>query len=104
MSSVAIPIRRGATLALTLDFFTDTTETTPLDLTGSTLTIVESNFPVNPTLVVISAATGNTKLTLVDTLTDDLVLNRNYELTIKHVQPSGNVKLRGPFIFVATDE
>jgi hypothetical protein len=102
--SVAINIRRGATLALPLDFFTDDTETVALDLTGSTLSIVESNFPVNPTLAVLNAVQGSTKLTLADTLTDDLIQRRNYELTIKQVQPGGDVVLHGPFVFVATDE
>lgn len=102
--SVAIPIRRGATLALPLDFFTDETETTPLDLSGSTLTVVESNFPTNPTLTVLSAPGGNVRLSLADTLTTGLVLHRNYELTVKQVQPGGNIALHGPFTFVATDE
>jgi hypothetical protein len=101
--SVAIPIRRGATLTTLLDFFSDSTETTPLNLTGSTLTIVESNFPVDPTLVVLSNSGGNVKLTLANTLTAALILNRNYELTLKQVQPGGDIALHGPFVFVATD-
>jgi hypothetical protein len=101
--SVAIPIRRGATLVLPLDFFTDEAETTPVDLTGSTLTVVQSNFPVDPNLVVLDADSGSTRLSLAATDTDNLVLHRNYVLTIKQVQPSSNVVLHGPFTFTATD-
>jgi hypothetical protein len=102
--SVAISIRRGATLVLPLDFFADESETTPVDLTGSTLSVVDSNFPVNPTLNVLVAASGTAKLTLSATNTANLILHRNYELTIKQVQPSTDIVLHGPFNFVATDE
>jgi hypothetical protein len=102
--SVAISIRRGATLDLPLDFFTDENETTPVDLTGSTLTVVQSNFPVDPTLNVTDAAGGSAQLFLSDANTSNLVLHRNYVLTIKHVQPNTEVVLHGPFTFNATDQ
>ena len=100
--TTAISIRRGATLDLPLDFFADATETTPIDLTGSTMSIVTSSFPVTPTLNMIDADSGGMQLLLSATNTTDLVANRVYHLTIKQVQPSGSVRLYGPFQFTAS--
>lgn len=102
--SAVIFIRRGATLNLPLDFFTDDTETTPVNLTGSTFTIVNSTFPVEPTFTVLTPATGNTKLTLSATNTANLVKGRNYLLTLRQVQGNGDIVLHGPLTFNADDQ
>lgn len=95
----AIPIRRGATLNLPLAFFADTTELVPINLTGSTLTITESTFPVAPTLTMVSATLGTMNLLLSDVNTAALTPRRNYQASIKQVQADTTVVVHGPFVF-----
>lgn len=102
--SATIPIRRGATLVLPLDFFSDAAETVPLNLTGSTLAIVDSTFPVAPTLTVLNAVNGSTELRLSATNTSNLVKRRAYVHSIKHTQANGDIKIYGPFNYVASNE
>lgn len=97
MSSILI--RRGATLNLSLGFFSDAASTVPINLTGSTLTVVNSTFPTNPTLVVTNAIGGQVTASLSDTLTAVLVAGRDYVMTIRQLQPGGSVELYGPFTF-----
>ena len=95
----SISVRRGATLNLTLGFYSDAASTIPINLTGSTLTTIQSTFPTDPTITITNATTGQVSMTMSDTLTSALVAGRDYVLTIKQVQANSSVQLYGPFTF-----
>lgn len=102
--TAAVAIRRGDTLDLLLEFFTDTDETTPLDFSGSTLSLTDSTFPVShaPILTVDSYPNGQLRLSMASTDTAQLVSRRNYQLEIKQVQPGGAVRTFGPIVFATS--
>jgi hypothetical protein len=102
MSSVAINIRRGDTLDLRLEFFSDTDETTPVDFTGSTLSLADSTFVEDPTFTTVDESGGVLSLAMTPEQTSALVARRVYQLEIRQVQPGGAVRTYGPLVFVAS--
>lgn len=93
-------IQHGATFAPLLSFFQDDAATVVVDLTGATLTITDSTFPVasTPTLTINTPTTaGLATLTLSAALTATLVIGRTYTLRIKQVSLNGTVIYNGPF-------
>ena len=95
----SILIRRGATLDLSLAFYSDAASTIPINLTGSTLSIVQSTFPTDPTMTVTNPTLGQVHVTLADNLTSLMTAGRDYVMTVKQVQTNSNVQLYGPFTF-----
>jgi hypothetical protein len=91
--SKGIPIERGETLNLVVEFFQDEADGVTLDLTGSELTISDSTFPSNaaPTLEVIDAVSGRVQFRLTHTQTYNLVTGRNYQCKIRQVTADGSV-------------
>lgn len=102
----AIPVRRGSTLRLSLEFFADEAETTPLDLTGTTLVVndPDSTFPVNPTVSITDYPGGIVTVFLSATNTRTLTASRNYSMVLDQTLANGDTVKHGPFKFVASAE
>lgn len=92
-----IQIQKGADLVLQGELFADDDETVPINLTGSTLSVIESTFPAgtDPALVVTDPANGVFSITFTDDQTEQLVSKRNYRFQIL-LTDSGGLKTHHP--------
>ena len=86
-----IQIQKGADLVLQGELFSDDAETIPINLTGSSLAVIESTFPSggDPTLAITDAANGQFTITFTDTQTATFVSKRNYRFQIELTDSGG---------------
>lgn len=88
-----INVVRGQTLTLLLEFFQAEEDGPPLNLTGATVSVHQSNYNATPLMAVTDAPNGQVTVVIQSAGTDRMSLNRPSWLQIKVVFPSGEVRV-----------
>lgn len=82
-----IELIRGKDETLLLEFFSDDTETEPVDLSDATVSVTQSTLPSDPTVTITDALRGRVQVSFTDAQTLAMKKDRPLTFRLKFAYP-----------------